>query len=255
MNIFRALGDGSHSIAIGFLLPFILYSKSCKGYSGKTQILYLILFISRYIDLFTNFISIYNSVMKSFFILSKAVIVYLMYWQFKDTRQKEHDTFRIEILLIPCGILAYFVNHEFSVMEVLWTFSIYLESVCIIPQLYMIKQIGIISSDQIIYLSFLGAYRALYIFNWIYRYETEYFYDVLADVGGFIQTTIYVFALIVFCFVKKDLTTNNVDDYDDDCWLIKEKEEKGSSSLTKVIHNLNINLEPGADLGFTKSKK
>jgi len=140
-------------------------------------------------------------------------------------------------------------------MEVLWTFSIYLESVCIIPQLYMIKQIGIISSDQIIYLSFLGAYRALYIFNWIYRYETEYFYDVLADVGGFIQTTIYVFALIVFCFVKKDLTTNNVDDYDDDCWLIKEKEEKGSSSLTKVIHKLNINLEPRADLGFTKSKK
>ena len=37
------------------------------------------------------------------------------------------------------------------------------------------------------------------------RYETEYFYDVLADVGGFIQTTIYVFALIVFCFGKKGM--------------------------------------------------
>ncbi len=34
------------------------------------------------------------------------------------------------------------VNHEFSVMEILWTFSIYLESVAILPQLFMVSKTG-----------------------------------------------------------------------------------------------------------------
>jgi hypothetical protein len=43
-------------------------------------------------------------------------------------------TFRIEFLLGPCALLALVLNHEFSTMEILWTFSIYLESVAILPQ-------------------------------------------------------------------------------------------------------------------------
>ena len=35
---------------------------------------------------------------------------------------------RVEFLLGPCILLALVLNHEFSVMEILWTFSIYLES-------------------------------------------------------------------------------------------------------------------------------
>ena len=41
---------------------------------------------------------------------------------------------RIEFLLGPCALLALVLNHEFSTMEILWTFSIYLESVAILPQ-------------------------------------------------------------------------------------------------------------------------
>jgi len=277
MNVYRALGDGSHYVAIAFLLSVILYSKSCKGFSGKTQILYLTVFVSRYFDLFLNFVSIYNSVTKAIFILSKSLIVFLMYGKFRDTRQKEHDTFRIEILLILCGILAFFFKYDNSVVEFFWAFSIYLESVCIIPQLYMIKKMGTLSAEQLVYLSFLGAYRGLYIFNWKYRYETEGFYDTIPIVAGCVQTSIFAFTLFIAlfnqhwygqvkqsidlicqrispCVTRKDITTNSVDE----CWLIDEKgqkQEEESSNLSKVIHKLNINLEPGADLGFTKSKK
>jgi hypothetical protein len=45
-----------------------------------------------------------------------------------------HCAFRIEFLLGPCALLALVLNHEFSTMEILWTFSIYLESVAILPQ-------------------------------------------------------------------------------------------------------------------------
>lgn len=34
------------------------------GISGKSQILFALVFTTRYLDLFTNFISVYNTVMK-----------------------------------------------------------------------------------------------------------------------------------------------------------------------------------------------
>ncbi len=49
-----------------------------------------------------------------------------------------HCAFRIEFLLGPCALLALVLNHEFSTMEILWTFSIYLESVAILPQVQYI---------------------------------------------------------------------------------------------------------------------
>ena len=39
--------------------------------------------ITRYLDLFTIFISVYNTVMKIFFILSGAFIVYSIFIKFK----------------------------------------------------------------------------------------------------------------------------------------------------------------------------
>ena len=64
-------------------------------------------------------------------------------------------------------------NHEFSLMEILWTFSIYLESVAILPQLFMVQKTGEAESITSHYLFALGIYRALYILNWIYRYYFE----------------------------------------------------------------------------------
>ena len=54
-------------------------------------------------------------------------------------------------------------------MEILWTFSIYLESVAILPQLFMVSKTGEAESITSHYLFALGSYRGLYILNWIYR--------------------------------------------------------------------------------------
>lgn len=79
----------------------------------------------------------------------------------------------------------------FYFLKILWTFSIYLESVAILPQLFMISKTGEAESITSHYLFALGAYRALYIVNWIYRYYNEGFYDFIAIVAGCVQTALY----------------------------------------------------------------
>ena len=76
-------------------------------------------------------------------------------------------------------------------LQILWTFSIYLESVAILPQLFMISKTGEAETITSHYLFALGAYRALYIVNWIYRYYFEGFYDFIAIVAGCVQTALY----------------------------------------------------------------
>jgi len=191
MNIFRLLGDVSHLVAIVILLLKIWKTRSCAGISGKSQALFLAVFVSRYLDLLTNFVSVYNTVMKIFFIASAAGTVYLMFVKFKATYDGNHDTFRVEFLLGPVALLALVLNHEFSVMEILWTFSIYLESVAILPQLFMVSKTGEAETITSHYLFALGSYRALYIFNWVYRYHFEGFYDIIAIVAGIVQTVLY----------------------------------------------------------------
>ena len=88
------------------------------GISGKSQVLFALVFTTRYLDIFTNFVSMYNSVMKVIFIVTAYGTLYLMFVKFKATYDSNHDTFRAEFLVIPAMGLAMLVNHEFSAMEV-----------------------------------------------------------------------------------------------------------------------------------------
>ncbi|KAH0631933.1 hypothetical protein JD844_019843 [Phrynosoma platyrhinos] len=191
MNIFRLTGDLSHLAAIIILLLKIWKTRSCAGISGKSQLLFGLVFTTRYLDLFTSFISFYNTSMKLIYIACSYATVYLIYMKFKATYDGNHDTFRVEFLVVPVGGLSFLVNHDFSPLEILWTFSIYLESVAILPQLFMISKTGEAETITTHYLFFLGLYRALYLINWIWRYYFEGFFDLIAVVAGVVQTILY----------------------------------------------------------------
>ncbi|KAG8284361.1 hypothetical protein J6590_104584 [Homalodisca vitripennis] len=94
MNIFRLLGDLSHLLAIIILLQKIWKSRSCAGISGKSQVLFAIVYTARYLDLVTTYISAYNTTMKVFFLAASYGTIYLMYIKFKATYDHNHDTFR-----------------------------------------------------------------------------------------------------------------------------------------------------------------
>ncbi|MEE6513509.1 hypothetical protein FKM82_021193 [Ascaphus truei] len=191
MNVFRLTGDLSHLAAIIILLLKIWKSRSCAGISGKSQLLFAMVFTTRYLDLLTAYISFYNSSMKVIYIACSYATVYLIYMKFKATYDGNHDTFRVEFLVVPVGGLSVLVNHDFSPLEILWTFSIYLESVAILPQLFMISKTGEAETITTHYLFFLGLYRTLYLFNWIWRYSFEGFFDLIAIVAGVVQTILY----------------------------------------------------------------
>ncbi|KAF9029334.1 HDEL sequence binding protein [Hymenopellis radicata] len=192
MNLFRLFGDLSHLASIFILLHKIKTSRSCRGISFKTQALYVGIFVTRYLDLFTRWVSLYNFLMKLFFIGSSCFILYLMRYRFRPTHDPSIDTFRIEYILGPCFLLSLVFNYKFTLLEVLWSFSIFVESVAILPQLFMLQRTGEAETITTHYLAALGVYRALYIPNWIYRYFTEGVVDPIAVTAGIIQTGLYL---------------------------------------------------------------
>jgi len=192
MNIFRFFGDLSHLASIFILLHKIQTSRSCRGISFKTQALYLLVFLTRYVDLLTGpYVSLYNTVMKIFFIGSSGYILYLMKIRFKPTQDSLLDTFKLEYLLPVVLIVSLIINYSFTPLEIFWSFSIWLESVAILPQLFMLQRTGEAETITTHYLAALALYRGLYIPNWIYRYFTEGAFDPIAVVAGLIQTGIY----------------------------------------------------------------
>lgn len=91
------------------------------GISLKTQDLYAIVFLTRYLDLFTDFISVYNTVMKLVFIGSSLAIVWCMrmHQAVRRTYDKDLDTFRHYLLVLAAVVLALLVHEKFTFLEVL----------------------------------------------------------------------------------------------------------------------------------------
>ena len=117
--------------------------------------------------------------------------IYLIYIKFKDSYD-QRDNFRVEFIIVPLIPLSLLLNHEFLFMEILWTFSIYLESLAVLPQLIMVIKTGKVEPTIFYYICMLCSYRAFYIINWIERYYEESFYDIIAIVAGCIQTVVYL---------------------------------------------------------------
>ena len=110
-------------------------------------------------------------------------------------------------------VLGLIFNYKFRFSEVLWSFSIFLESVAILPQLFLLQRTGEAETITTHYLAALGGYRAFYIPNWIYRYvrlllskgcvgrdEFAIFHDrwythdsvdIIAVIAGLVQTGLY----------------------------------------------------------------
>jgi ER lumen protein retaining receptor len=143
-------------------------------------------------DLFWSFTgSAWNTIFKIIFISSSAYTLYLMLNDYKPTHDPNLDTFKVRYLLGGSAILAVLFPYKYNPAEILWAFSIWLESVAILPQLFLLQRTGEAETITTHYLFALGVYRALYIPNWIYRYLTESYSDPIAVVAGIVQTVLY----------------------------------------------------------------
>src|ERR1700712_3936555 len=98
-------------------------------------------YVTRYLDLFWTFIdSAYNTIFKLLFLASSGYTIYLMTTSYKPTHDPNLDTFKVQYLLGGALALAIIYPYKYTPFEIMWTFSIWLESVAIMPQLLMLQR-------------------------------------------------------------------------------------------------------------------
>ena len=136
MNFIKLLADMLHLLSFVILINKIKKTKNCLGLSYKTQELYLVVYLTRYWDLFLYFVSLYNSLMKILFISSTLYIIYLMRIKrpYRLTYDPIGDNFpHIKFIYPGAVILALIINTGYSAFELSWSFSIWLEAFAILP--------------------------------------------------------------------------------------------------------------------------
>ena len=198
-NIFRYTADLSHILSILILLTRMFKRKSCAGVSLKTNVLYLIVFLCRYV--LNGYFSppLYNIVCKTFYICSTTLIIVLMLTRFRRSYDRKHDSFSMLALLIVCVPFTLISTLSYSIDEILWTYSLWLESVAILPQMFLIRRnqrVDVITKD---YVFFLGMYRLFYVLNWIRKAIVKHKTMKVVWATGCLQTIIYIDFLYYYC--------------------------------------------------------
>ncbi len=134
----------------------------------------------------------WNFTLKIVFVALSWAIVWLMRTRFKSSYSKEYDSFRSLFAYVPCAALALLLHAQWAPFELLWTFSLYLEAVAILPQLFLLQRTGEHEQFTLHYIFALGLYRALYLVNWIYRAFTESYHgEWIVWLAGIVQTALF----------------------------------------------------------------
>ena len=141
---------------------------------------------------------------------------------FARTREREKAwrlggySFGASLVAAPLVTITFRGWDASHLTEILWCFSIILESVCVLPQLLMLRQTTVPTVIDSFYLVTLGSYRAFYILNWIVRGATEHHFDPIAVIFGVIQTAFYVdFAWVYWTRQRVKLRGGGIVDSDD----------------------------------------
>jgi len=108
---------------------------------------------------------------------------------------------------------------------ILVVFSLILESVCVLPQLLLLRQTTVPTVIDSYYLVALGAYRALYICNWVERAVADPVKpEGVAVVFGVLQTLLYLdFAWVYYTRQRVKLRAGGLVDSDDlsKSWVLR----------------------------------
>lgn len=196
----------------------------CAGVSLLTQLLYVAVFVTRYLDLFwvPPSYSRWNFVLKNFYIWSSIYIVILMTRVYARTREREQAwklggySFGGSLVAAPLVTLVFRGWKQSHPTEMLWAFSIILESVCVLPQLLLLRQTTVPTVIDSFYLVTLGSYRAFYILNWIWKGATVHTFDPIAAIFGIVQTAFYIdFAWVYWTRQRVKLRAGGIVDSDD----------------------------------------
>lgn len=192
-NIFRYIGDYLHLFGVIALLLTIASRRSVAGISRSTQVLYFLVFITRYLDLFDHSQTFYLVFFKLTYIATSSIIL-LLFWQLDSTYERRNDTCNLSVILIPCAAAAFLLTNEYSVLEILWTFSEFIEAFAMVPQyIFCYREKAKSDFGSSLFIIALGGYRVFYALNWIYKkIQMPQYSDVQSWLGGIVEILFFV---------------------------------------------------------------
>jgi ER lumen protein retaining receptor len=211
MNNFRLCGDLINMMSFLAVMVRFLTSRNAQAISLRSLEILLLVCLCRYVDIFTSFYSLYNSVLKVVYIAISltAVLKIRFYEPLRSTYDESMDSFpHWKVIVIPSfafaavfSVLDRGLRAHLDVMEFLWRVSIILEAFQLVPQLYLLRNYEDIECLTGSYIFGKSIYRMFYILNWIYRAQIgphnliHPMLNVLVYVCGVIQSLIGAYAV------------------------------------------------------------
>jgi len=196
------LGAGVQCLGFMLLLLKVQYQKSVAGISAKTLMIYLAVFLFRLSStcVKSGYLPIDRSgdwVYQAADMASVAIIMQLLVCIFKthkSTYQAEQDSLAIHRAIPPCVLMGIFfhgnLNHS-PFFDIMWTISMNLDTIAMVPQLWMLSRIGgEVEGQTSHYVASIAISRALSFAFWFYGYNELAPLDGSYNFAGF---------LIMFC--------------------------------------------------------
>ena len=87
--------------------------------------------------------------------------------------------------------MALLIHNNFTLWGLIWSFSLWLESVAVLPQIAIIAKKNGIFTYTAHYLATLGLYRFFYVLLYLYRYVKERRYIMVSIITGNLQILLY----------------------------------------------------------------
>jgi len=181
-----------HLFGIVALLATLLKNKSCRGISRSTQVLYFCVFTSRYLDLVDHSQNAYLVFFKLTYIFTSCLVL-VIFWKLDRTYERQKDTCNLAVIFVPCITAAVLLANEYSVLEMLWSFSQFLEGFAMVPQyVFCYRDRGAKDIGVMLYVMSLGGYRVFYAANWIYKkVQMPQYSDIQSWTGGLIEISFF----------------------------------------------------------------
>ena len=203
-DLLKYLADICHLLSFFILIYNMKKKKNCLGVSYRTMEIYLIVFLTRYSDIFfVPQLSKWNTTLKVLFISMTLYCIYLIRYERPICVSYESimDKFPHRITVLPIALVVGFLLPDYSIWAMfhplfhrVYNFTLALESMAILPQLALIRKIREIEIVTGGYIFCLGMYRGIYILSWIWRMVEmkEYFSGAyIKFIFGIIQFILY----------------------------------------------------------------
>merc|ERR1712014_503526 len=125
--------------------------------------------------------------------MGSAIVLFLFY-QMDATYDRRNDTCNLAVIIIPCITAAFLLTNDYTLMEVAWTFSEFVEGFAMVPQyIFCYREKGQRDLGAGLYVVLLGGYRVFYALNWIYKkYQMPHYNDVQSWIGGIIEIMFFL---------------------------------------------------------------